>query len=129
MNVPGSPGAEAVAAMQQNFEQPDDASLMDLNTGVVDRADGDRQADALQQRKVHVNVQPLGLESGETIRDGQELFAYGFRMLQAFLQAKVAEEILSTVHCAGRCRTFRTASGRRFSSRRGRHDGHAQSDR
>jgi bifunctional non-homologous end joining protein LigD len=25
---------------------------MDLNTGVVDRADGDRQADALQQRKV-----------------------------------------------------------------------------
>ena len=56
MNVPGSPAAEAVAAMQQNFEQPDDASLMDLNTGVVDRADGDRQADALQQRKVHVDV-------------------------------------------------------------------------
>ncbi len=34
VNVPGSPAAEAVAAMQQNFEQPDDASLMDLDTGV-----------------------------------------------------------------------------------------------
>jgi hypothetical protein len=30
----------------------------------------------------------LGLESGETIRDRQELIAYGVEMLQAFLQAK-----------------------------------------
>jgi hypothetical protein len=43
---------------------------MDLDTGVVDRVDGDRQANALQQREVNVDVQPLGLESGETIRDG-----------------------------------------------------------
>ena len=56
VNVPGSPAAKAVAAMEQNFKQPDDASLMDLDTGVVDRADGDRQADALQQRKVHMDV-------------------------------------------------------------------------
>ena len=56
--------------MEQNFKQADDASLMDLDTGVVDRADGDRQANALQQREINVDVQPLGLESGETIRDG-----------------------------------------------------------
>jgi len=56
VNVPGSPAAKAVASMEQNFKQPDDASLMDLDTGVVDRADGDRQADTLQQRKVHVDV-------------------------------------------------------------------------
>src|ERR1700746_730283 len=77
VNVPGSPAAEAIAAMQQNFEQPDDASLMDLDTGVIERADGDRQADSLQQREVHVDVQPLGLKGGETIRDRQELGAYG----------------------------------------------------
>jgi hypothetical protein len=43
VNVPGSP-----AAMEQDFKQPNDASLMDLDTGVVkfkiinivDRADG-----------------------------------------------------------------------------------------
>ena len=79
--------------MQQNFEQPDDASLMDLDTGVIERADGDRQADSLQQREVHVDVQPLGLKAGETIRDRQELGAYGIEMFQAFLQAKVAEVI------------------------------------
>ena len=71
----------------------------------------------------------MGLESGETIRDRQEFGAYGVQMLEAFLEAKVAEEILSTVNCAGRCRTFRTASGTRSSSRRGRHDDHARSDR
>ena len=109
VNVSGSPAAKAVASMEQNFKQPDDASLMDLDARVVDRADGDRQGDALQQREVHVDVQPLGLESGETIRDRQELIAYGVEMLEAFLQAKVAEEILSTVHCAGRCRTSRIA--------------------
>ena len=93
VNVLGSPAAEAVATMQENFEQPDDASLMDFDAGVVDRADGDRQGHALQQWKVHVDVQPLGLESGETIRDRQELIAYGVEMLEAFLQAKVAEVI------------------------------------
>jgi hypothetical protein len=36
VNVPGSPAAETVAAMQENFEQPDDASLMDLDTGIAD---------------------------------------------------------------------------------------------
>src|ERR1700745_957844 len=93
MNVPGSPAAEAIAAMQQNFEQPDDASLMDLDTGVIERADGDRQADSLQQRAGHWDVQPLGVKGGETIRDRQELGAYGIEMFQAFLQAKVAEVI------------------------------------
>jgi hypothetical protein len=35
VNVPGGPAAKAVATMEQNFEQPDDASLMDLDTGVA----------------------------------------------------------------------------------------------
>ena len=93
MNVPGSPAAVAVASMQQNFEQPDDASFMDLDTGIVDRADGERQGDTLQQREVDVDVQPLGLESGETIGDGQELGTHGVQVLQAFLETKVTEVI------------------------------------
>jgi hypothetical protein len=40
-----------------------------------------------------VDIQTLGLKSGETVRDGQELIAYGVQMLQAFLEAKVAEVI------------------------------------
>src|ERR1700739_597385 len=72
VNVLGAPGAEIVATMQQNLQEPDDARLVDLDTCIVDRASGDRQGDALQKRECHVDIQPLGLESGETIRDRQE---------------------------------------------------------
>ena len=56
VNVSGSPAAEAVAAMEQNFQQPDDASLTDLDTGVINRADSERQGDTLQQREGYVDV-------------------------------------------------------------------------
>ena len=52
VNVLGAPGAEIVATMQQNLQEPDDARLVDLDTCIVDRASGDRQGDALQQREV-----------------------------------------------------------------------------
>jgi hypothetical protein len=37
-------------------------SVVDFDTGIADRPDGDRQGDALQERKVHVDVEPLGLK-------------------------------------------------------------------
>ena len=93
VNVLGTPGAEIVATMQQNLQEPDDASLVDLDTCIVDRACGDRQGDALEQREVDVDVQPLRLEAGETIGDRQELGAHGVQVLQAFPETKVAEVI------------------------------------
>ena len=66
---------------------------MNLYARIVDRAGDDRQGHALQQREVHMDVQPLGLESSETIRDRQEFGAYGVQMLEAFLEAKVREVI------------------------------------
>src|ERR1700747_1606544 len=36
------------AAMQEDFEQADDAGVVDLDPGIADRADGDRQGEALQ---------------------------------------------------------------------------------
>src|SRR6202049_2457859 len=93
VNVLGAPGAEIVAAMQQNLQEPDDARLVDLDTCIVDRACGDRQGDALEQREVDVDVQPLRLEAGETIGDRQELGAHGVQVLQAFPETKVAKVI------------------------------------
>lgn len=66
---------------------------MNLDAGVVDRADGDGQGEALQKREVHVDVQPLRLESGETIRDRQALGAYGLQVVEPFVEAKVAEVV------------------------------------
>src|SRR5947209_18818549 len=83
--------ADMSAAMQEDFEQPDDAGLVDLDAGIAHRADGDRQGDALQQRKVDVNVEPLRLEGGEVAGDGLELFADRLEMVQAFLETEVVE--------------------------------------
>ena len=47
-------------------------SVVDLDPGIADRADGDRQGEALQQREVDVDVEPLRLEAGEAAGDGLE---------------------------------------------------------
>jgi hypothetical protein len=65
------------AAMQEDFEQADDAGVVDLDPGIADRADGDRQGEALQQRKVDVDIEPLRLEAGKAIGDGLETLADG----------------------------------------------------
>ena len=66
----GGPAADMAAAMQEDFEQADDARVVDLDPGIADRADGDRQGEALQQREVDVDVEPLRLEAGEAGGDG-----------------------------------------------------------
>ena len=43
----GGPAADMTAAMQEDFEQADDAGVVDLDLGIADRADGDRQGEAL----------------------------------------------------------------------------------
>jgi hypothetical protein len=50
----GGPAAEVSAAMQEDFEEPDEAGIVDLDAGVAHGADGDRQGEALEQRKVDV---------------------------------------------------------------------------
>src|SRR6202008_2982704 len=66
----GGPAADVTAAMQEHFEQADDAGVVDLDPGIADRADGDWQGEALQQRKVDMDIEPLRLEAGKAIGDG-----------------------------------------------------------
>jgi hypothetical protein len=54
---------------------------------------GDWQCEALQERKVHMDVQALGLEAGEAVGDGLEPLADGVEMIQSFLQAEVAQVV------------------------------------
>ena len=43
----GGPAADVTAAMQEDFKEADDARVVDLDAGIADRADGDRQGEAL----------------------------------------------------------------------------------
>src|SRR6266850_1250995 len=89
----GRPAADVAAAMEQHFEQADDARVVDLDPGIADRANGDRQGEALQQGKVDVDVEPLRLETGEAGGDGLEALANGIEMVQSLLKTEVGEVV------------------------------------
>ena len=66
---------------------------MDFDARIADRADGDGQSNPLQERKVDVDVEPLGLESGETVGDGLEGLTDRIEMVQPFLETEVGEVV------------------------------------
>lgn len=77
------------AAVEQNLQQSDDTGLVDFDAGITNRADSNGERDALQQREVHVNVEPLGLATRESVRDGLKPLAHGVQVVEAFLQAEI----------------------------------------
>ena len=93
MDLLDAPAADLSAAVQQHFEQPDDAHVVDLDARIAHGADGDRQGDTLQQREVDVNVEPLRLEAGEAVGDGLEGRAHRIEMVEALAQAEVGEVV------------------------------------
>jgi hypothetical protein len=91
MDLLGGPAADMTAAVQEDLEEADDARVVDLDPGIADRADGDRQGEALEQREVDMNVEPLRLETGEAGGDGLEALAHGIEMVQSLLETKIGE--------------------------------------
>src|SRR5260370_29984008 len=83
MDLFGRPATDVRSTVQEDFHQPDDARLVDLDAGIAHRADGDRQGDTLQERKVYVNVEPLGLEGLETAGEGLPFLPPAFEIVQA----------------------------------------------
>jgi hypothetical protein len=53
--------ANACPAVQEDLDQPDDVGLVDLDARIEHRTFDDRECNAMQQWKVHVRVEPLGL--------------------------------------------------------------------
>src|SRR5712672_2522984 len=89
----GGPAADMTAAMEEEFEQADNAPIVDLDPGIAHRADGDRQSEALQQWKVDVDIEPLRLEAGKAVGDGFETLADGIEMVQSLFEAEVGEVV------------------------------------
>ena len=89
----GGPAADMTAAVQEDFKQADDARVVDLDPGIADRADGDWQGEALQQRKVDMDIEPLRLEAGKAIGDGLETLADGIEMVQSLFEPEVGEVV------------------------------------
>jgi hypothetical protein len=59
-----------------------------FDSGIADRADGEGQGQALQQWKVDMHVEGLGLEAGKAVGDDLESGAHSVEMIEAFLETK-----------------------------------------
>jgi len=99
------PTANEGAAMQQDLEEADDARILDLDAGISDRADGDRQGNPLQERQVDMDVEPLGLEAGEAADDSLELLTHLIEMVQPFAETEVVE-VVGAEFVAQQCQEF-----------------------
>src|SRR5438034_10923641 len=95
MNVGGSPSVELRAAMQQHFHQAHHPGVVDLDAGDFGFANGDRQSDPLKQWKVDVHVQGLSFETGEAIRNADELLAQALQVLYHILEAVINQPVLT----------------------------------
>ena len=93
MDLFGGPASDVSSAMQQDFEQADDAGVVDFDAGITHGADRDRQRDPLQQWKVDVNVEPLGLEPGKPADDALELVADLIQMVEVLFETKIVEVV------------------------------------
>ena len=89
MDLCGVPATDLGAAVEEDFQETDDARVMDLDARITDRADGNRQGEALQQREVDVHVEPLRLETSEAVDDGLEPLADRVEVVQSFPELKI----------------------------------------
>src|SRR5271166_4227054 len=93
MDLRRLPAGDRGAVVQQDFHQPDHARVVDFDAGEPhgSRRDGKRQS--LKQRKVHMHVEPLRLEGGEAVCDGEAPGAHGGEVIDSFFQAEVGQVI------------------------------------
>lgn len=78
-----------IGLLDTYYSQPDHTRVVDFDAGEPDGADGNGQRQPLQQRKIHVHVQPLRLKAGKAVGDGEEPGTRRCEMVEPFLQAKV----------------------------------------
>ena len=93
VNLACRPAADLGAGVQENLEEADDTRVLDFDAGVADRADRKREGDPLQQRKVGVDVEPLGLETGKPADDALELVADLVQMVEAFFETEIVKVV------------------------------------
>ncbi len=93
VDLVGGPAGYYRSAVQQHFHQPDHARVVDLDAGILCGSNSDGQRQPLEQRKVDVYVQPLGLEGGESAGYFEQLLAHCGEMVQSLLQTEVGQVV------------------------------------
>ena len=83
------PATDLGACVQQNLEQADGPRILDFDAGMADRTDGNGQRDPLQQGKVGMDIEPLGLEPGKPADNALELVADLIQMVEVLFETEI----------------------------------------
>ena len=83
------PATDLGAGVQQNLEQADGPRILDFDAGMADRTDGNGQRDPLQQGKVGMDIEPLGLEAGKPADNALELVADLIQMVEVLFETEI----------------------------------------
>src|SRR6516225_8159493 len=78
VDLAGAPAPELGTTVEQHFHQTEHAGVVDLDAGDFAVSCGNRESQALEQWEVDVDVESLGLEGSETIRNGSQCLPHGF---------------------------------------------------
>src|SRR6266478_6026669 len=93
VDLRGAPSADLGAAVEQDFQETEHTSVMDLDAGDFGVSRGDGQSQTLEQGKVDVDIESLGLEGSETIGNGGQGLTNGFQVIQGFFQSEVVQVV------------------------------------
>ena len=93
MDLCAAPTGHLPTAMEQHFHQSNHASVVNLDPWDFAFAHHHRQSQSLEEGKVHMHVETLGLESSEAVRDLGEHLTHRGEMIQSFLQVKVRQVV------------------------------------
>ena len=70
MEIMSSPRGDAGAGMDEYFHEADQAGIVDFDTCDFGMAGDDRKSQALEEGKIHMDLEGLSLKGGETVGDG-----------------------------------------------------------
>ena len=88
VDLGGPPAGELRPTMEQHFHEAQHARVLDLDAGDFGAAGGRRQGQALEQGKIHMDVEEFRFEAGQSIGDHDEFLAERGQILQPFVQAE-----------------------------------------
>src|SRR5207253_6206725 len=87
MDLAGAPSAELGTAVEQDFHKAEHAGVLDLDAGDFGVSRGNGKSQTLEEGKVDVDIEGLGLELSETVGDGGQGLADRFQVIQGFFQS------------------------------------------
>lgn len=85
MDLSGAPSQDLGAGMEQHLHEAQHTSVVNFDAGDFVGAGGDRQRQALEEGKIHVHVQRLGLKGREALGDGGQGAADVVEVIEALL--------------------------------------------